>query len=124
MTSPLSGRRVLVVEDEMMIAMLIEDILADQGCRLVGPAIRVVDALRLLDAEWVEVALLDVNLNGEDTYPIAEELRRRNIPFVFATGYGAAGVKAGYGQFVTLQKPFEADDLTEALAGALATVAN
>lgn len=124
MTSPLSGRRVLVVEDEMMIAMLIEDILADQGCRLVGPAIRVVDALRLLDAESVEVALLDVNLNGEDTYPIAEELRRRNIPFVFATGYGAAGVKAGYGQFVTLQKPFEADDLTEALAGALATVAN
>ncbi len=118
--STLLGRRILVVEDEMMVAMLMEDILTELGCVVVGPAYRVVDALRLLAEVEIDAALLDVNLNGAESYPVAEELRRREVPFVFATGYGAAGIRPGCGQFATIQKPFEPMEVAEALRGALA----
>ncbi|PPD13571.1 MAG: hypothetical protein CTY25_14710 [Methylobacterium sp.] len=112
----LAGCRILVVEDEMMIAMLIEDILGDHGCRIVGPASRVAVALRLLAEEAVDIALLDVNLNGEDSYPIADELARRGIPYVFATGYGAGSVRLGYAPCAVLQKPFDPAELCACLA--------
>ena len=85
---PMSGKRILVVEDEVIVAMLLEDILADAGATVVGPAARVARALELLEAEPVDAALLDLNLAGEVTIPVAEELKRRGIPFAFATGYG------------------------------------
>src|SRR4051794_22900016 len=85
---PLSGRRVLVVEDEMIVAWLLQDMLADLGCAVVGPAARVSQALAMIDAEAIDAAVLDVNLNGQKSYPVADALAARGMPFVFSTGYG------------------------------------
>ncbi len=115
-----AGKRILVVEDEMIVAMLIEDILMDGGATVVGPAARVAKALDLLGTEEVDAALLDVNLAGENTMPVAEELRRRGIPFAFATGYGAAGLPDGFTGQPLLQKPFQEHDLNRVLAQVLA----
>jgi CheY-like chemotaxis protein len=116
----LSNRKVLVVEDEMMIAMLIEDMLDEFGCNLVGPATNVPRALELIGKEQVDVAVLDLNLDGKDTYAIADALRQKNVPFIFATGYGSIGMRPEYRDRAVLQKPFQAKDLEIALAGALA----
>jgi CheY-like chemotaxis protein len=115
----LSNRKVLVVEDEMMIAMLIEDMLDEFGCRLVGPATSVPRALELIASESIEVAILDLNLDGKDTYAIADALQRKNVPFIFATGYGSAGLRQEYENRPVLQKPFQQKDLEAALADAL-----
>ncbi|WP_354067034.1 response regulator [Bradyrhizobium sp. OAE829] len=115
-----SNRKVLVVEDEMMIAMLIEDMLDEFGCELVGPATNVPRALELIGKEIVDVAVLDLNLDGKDTYAIADALRQNNVPFIFATGYGSTGMRPEYGDRPVLQKPFQAKDLETALAEALA----
>jgi CheY-like chemotaxis protein len=115
----LSNLKVLVVEDEMMIAMLIEDMLDEFGCTLVGPATNVPRALELIGKEQVEVAVLDLNLDGTDTYAIADALHQKNVPFVFATGYGTTGLRQEYGNRPVLQKPFQARDLEAALAEAL-----
>jgi CheY-like chemotaxis protein len=116
----LSNRPVLVVEDEMMIAMLIEDMLDEFGCKLVGPATTVPRALDLIGKQQVEVAVLDLNLDGHDTYAIADALQQKNVPFIFATGYGSTGLRQEYGNRPILQKPFQARDLENALAEALA----
>jgi CheY-like chemotaxis protein len=116
----LSNRKVLVVEDEMMIAMLIEDMLDEFGCKLVGPATTVPRALDLIGKQQVEVAVLDLNLDGHDTYAIADALQQKNVPFIFATGYGSTGLRQEYGNRPILQKPFQARDLENALAEALA----
>src|SRR4051812_36415564 len=86
----LQGLRVLVVEDETLIAMMIEDLLADMGCIVVGAAATIAQALALLadPAFQIDGALLDVNLGGEKVFPVADALAQRAIPFVFATGYG------------------------------------
>ncbi|TNC74134.1 response regulator [Rubellimicrobium roseum] len=119
-TGGLQGKRILVVEDEVIVAMLIEDILTDMGATVVGPAGRVGKALDLLGAEDVDAALLDVNLAGEITTPVAEELRRRGIPFAFATGYGAGGLPEGFAAQPILQKPFQERDLGQIMAQVLA----
>jgi CheY-like chemotaxis protein len=115
----LSNRKVLVVEDEMMIAMLIEDMLDEFGCELVGPATSVPRALELIGKENVEIAILDLNLDGRDTYSIADALQQKNVPFIFATGYGSTGLRKEYGNRPVLQKPFQQKDLEIALAQAL-----
>jgi CheY-like chemotaxis protein len=107
MTSPLSGRRVLVVEDETMVAWLLEDMLADLGCTVVGPAARVNQALAMLDAEAIDAAVLDVNLNGQKSYPVADALAARGVPFVFSTGYNKDSLPNSYQSFPVLQKPFD-----------------
>jgi CheY-like chemotaxis protein len=114
-----AGKRVLVVEDEMIVAMLIEDILAELGAEVVGPATRNARALELLAEGPVDAAILDVNLGSETTLLTARELRARGIPFAFATGYGAAGVPAEFEGQPFLPKPFREADLREALARAL-----
>ena len=106
MNSPFSGRRVLVVEDEMIVAWLLEDMLADLGCAVVGPASSVEQALAMIDAEAIDVAVLDVNLNGQMSYPIADALATRGVPFVFSTGYDKDTLLDGYRIFPVLQKPF------------------
>ena len=111
--------KVLVVEDEMMIAMLIEDMLDEFGCKLVGPATNVPRALELIGKESIAVAVLDLNLDGKDTYAIADALQRKNVPFIFATGYGSTGLRQEYGNRPVLQKPFQARDLSTALTEAL-----
>lgn len=112
-------RRVLLVEDEMMVAMLVEDMLSDFGCEIVGPVGRIEEALAAAETGGVDVAILDVNLNGKETYPVADALAAKGIPFVFATGYGAAGLRDGYKEHPTLQKPFQQRELARVLASAL-----
>lgn len=108
-------RRVLVVEDEMMIAMMIEDMLAEIGCEVIGPANRIDAALALVDSD-IELALLDVNLAGEVVYPVADRLRARGVPVIFLTGYGNVGVDPRYRDCAVLAKPFELTGLQAALA--------
>jgi len=102
MNSPFSGRRVLVVEDEVLVAWLLEDMLADLGCAVVGPAVSVKQALAMIDAEAIDVAVLDVNLNGQLSYPIADALAARGVPFVFSTGYDKDRMLDGYKTFPVL----------------------
>lgn len=111
----LNGLRILLVEDEAMIAMLFEDMLADSGATVVGPASAVASALEVISREPIDGALLDVNLGGEQSFAVADALSLKNIPFVFVTGYGGAGVKDRYPDAPTLQKPFVTDDLRRAL---------
>jgi DNA-binding NtrC family response regulator len=119
--SPFSGRRVLLVEDEMMVVWLLEDMLAELGCAVVGPAASVGQALAMIDAEAIDVAMLDVNLNGEMSYPVADALAARGIPFVFSTGYHKDRLLERYRTFPALQKPFHLSELTDMLAKLLTT---
>lgn len=107
----LRGRRVLVVEDEMLVAMLIEDVLADLGCVLVGPIARVAQALDCIRNEALDCAFLDVNVAGESIYPVADALAGRGVPFAFLTGYGAQILPESYRSRPVLQKPFALEDL-------------
>ena len=115
----LRGTRVLVVEDEMLVAMMIEDMLEKFGCTVVGPASRVAAALVLIEAEDIDGAVLDVNLGGERVFPVAEMLRSRGIPFVFATGYNVDGLQPDFADSPAIQKPFRADQFRRILASAL-----
>jgi CheY-like chemotaxis protein len=115
----LVGRRVLVVEDESMVTMLIQDMLADMGCEVVGSASRLSDAVEKATSLSFDVAILDVNLNGERTFQIADMLTERGVGFVFATGYGATSVPASFDRVPVLQKPFHQEDLERALRAAL-----
>lgn len=114
----LEGRRILVVEDESMIWMLIEDGLSEEGCQVVGPAARLDDALRAAASETLDAALLDVNLGGQPAYPVADILAERGIPFAFLTGYGEAGLNEAYRHRPVLKKPFTLNKLV-ALAASL-----
>jgi CheY-like chemotaxis protein len=118
---PLQGVRVLLVEDEALVAMLMEDMLADQGCSVVATAPRLEEALAHVQdlALEFDVAVLDLNLAGETTFAVASALEKRNIPFAFATGYGAGGLPVEWRGRPTLQKPFTAGDVAAALNKAL-----
>jgi DNA-binding response OmpR family regulator len=115
----LSGVRVLVIEDEMMVSMLLEDMLSDIGYTPVGPATRMERALKMIENAQFDVAILDVNLNGDETYPIADALTARAKPFVFASGYGANRLREEYRSIPSLQKPFQQQELERTLAAAL-----
>jgi CheY-like chemotaxis protein len=99
---------ILVVDDEAMIAMFLEDMLVDLGCRVVGPAGAVAAAMALIDTDGhiLDGALLDVNLRGELVYPVADALARRDVPFVFVTGYPEHGIDTRYSGVTHLGKPF------------------
>jgi CheY-like chemotaxis protein len=114
----LEGKRILVVEDEAMVAMLIEDMLAGLGCEVVGPAMRLDHALRLAETGAIDAAVLDINLGGERSDPVADILERRRVPILFVTGYGRSG-RAGRNDRV-LQKPYREAELADALRAALA----
>ena len=111
--------RVLVVEDEMMVAMLIEDMLDELGCSVVGPCAHIDEALKAARELEFDAALLDFNLNGKNTYPVAWTLRERNIPFLFATGYGSSILNSNFMGIPLLQKPFQRRDLEWALQRAV-----
>ena len=111
----LNGLRVLVVEDEMMVSMLIEDMLSDMGCTVVGPASRLDEATELARAGGIDCAVLDVNLGGQPIFPVADLLRERGCPFAFATGYGDAGLREADRGTPVLQKPFREGDLARVL---------
>ncbi|HEV2558340.1 MAG TPA: response regulator [Microvirga sp.] len=114
----LQGVRVLVVEDEAAISLLLEDMLLDFGCEVIGPAARLSAALDAVGRESIDLAILDVNVAGEPIYPVAEALAERGVPFVFSTGYGSAGIKDVYRDRPVLQKPFAQHDLKQKLVSA------
>ena len=111
----LQGVRVLVVEDEAAISLLLEDMLLDFGCEVIGPAARLAAALDVVGRETIDLAILDVNVAGEPIYPVAEALAQQGVPFVFSTGYGSAGIKDVYRDRPVLQKPFAQHDLKQKL---------
>jgi|tagenome__1003787_1003787.scaffolds.fasta_scaffold19899409_2 CheY-like chemotaxis protein len=115
----MNGLRVLVVEDEAAISLLLEDMLLDLGCDVVGPAARLGTALELAQGEALDVAILDVNVAGEPIYPVAAALVERKVPFIFSTGYGSAGIKDLYRDRPVMQKPFAQRDLRQNLLQAL-----
>jgi CheY-like chemotaxis protein len=113
-TTPLRGLKVFVVEDESLVAMQLEDMLLDFGCDLVGIAMRVGRAMEMLaTAETLDLAILDVNIGGDKVYPVAEALRTRGVPIIFATGYGRAGVEPDWQSYEILQKPYTAQEVAE-----------
>ncbi len=119
-TSKMTGqapakRRVLVVEDEMLIGMLLEDMLTDLGHEVAAIVPRLKDALAAVERESYDLAILDVHLHGESAFPVAEALIAKGVPFVFATGYGERGLPETYRGRPVLQKPFAKDDLERIL---------
>ena len=111
----LTGRRILVVEDEALVAMLVEDALQDAGATIIGPVATVAEALALLEREMPDAAVLDLNLAGETSTPVADVLAARQVPFVVATGYGAEGLPSAHADAPVLAKPYDPDELTAAL---------
>jgi CheY-like chemotaxis protein len=113
------GKRVLVVEDELMIRMLLEDMLTELGFTVAAEASRIDEALNAAKTAEIDIAVLDVNLSGQTTGPVAEALAARGKPFVFATGYGAQGLPEAFRNRPTLKKPFQLEGLKQALEAAL-----
>lgn len=112
--SGFNGLRVLVVEDEPVVAMYLEDMLQALGCEIVGPASRLADGLALTAGGGFDVAILDINLGGERSTPIAEALQAGSVPFAFASGYGAP--PEGFGDEVPmLEKPYREAEVAEIL---------
>ena len=116
----LCGCRVLVVEDEVLVAWMLEEMLAELECMVVGPAVRVSQALAMVGTEAIDLAILDVNLNGEKSYAVADALAARRVPYVFSTGYAADSMPDKYRSSLILQKPYSQSDLSAALTRLLA----
>ena len=114
-TPSLAGRRILVVEDEALVAIALEDMLLELGCLVVGPALRLQPALELAAAEQLDGAVLDINLGDERSFPVAEILRGRTVPFLFASGYGGSGLEPPFHEAPVLSKPYCLSALEEAL---------
>jgi CheY-like chemotaxis protein len=115
--------RILVVEDEMMVAMVAQAMLESLGHTVIGPAMRLEEALEMAQSADIDFGMLDVNLGRDKSFPAAAALRKRGIPFFFATGYGLEGIVPEYRNELVLQKPFQIADLEGAVAS-LATSAN
>ncbi len=119
----LSSLKVLVVEDEALVSMLVEDMLTDLGCTVDGPAAEIEEALKLASSADIDAALLDVNLGGRPIFPVADALRARGVPYAFASGYGEAGISEDHRGSAVLQKPFREADLRRVLEGLVAQTA-
>ena len=112
----LENRRVLVVEDEYFIADDIANALRKLGAEVVGPVPDRRRALARLASERIDLAVLDINLRGDLIYPLADALRERHVPFVFATGYDCRAIQSGYEDIPRWEKPFDHDKLARSLA--------
>ena len=119
MTSVLTGKRILVVEDEVIVSIMLEDMLNELGATVVGPARTLSEALAMATTERIDAAVLDVNLRGEKIDAVAEVLQQRGVRFLFATGYGQGTGMVPAGAPV-IDKPYTKDALARALAGCLA----
>jgi CheY-like chemotaxis protein len=117
--SRFAGVRVLIIEDETLIALLLEDMLTDLGCTIVGSASTVESAMEMLERAPPGVAVLDINLGGQKSYAVAEALANRGVPFVFSTGYADGRLETPWQSRPVLQKPFGQEQLAEALEAAL-----
>jgi DNA-binding response OmpR family regulator len=115
--SELAGTRVLLIEDEMLVAMLLEDALAELGCEVVGPIAAIDTARQAIERERFDCALVDINLRGRPAYPLADLLDARGVPFGFVTGYDASGVDREFIRRPILSKPFSTRQLRTVLVG-------
>lgn len=117
----LNGARVLIVEDETLVAMLVEDLLDELGCKVAATFSRVGQAQEFLagKTDGIDAAILDVNIAGEDVYTVAAALRDRRIPFVFVTGYGPGGVREEWRDRGVVQKPIQQSELAQILHTAI-----
>jgi CheY-like chemotaxis protein len=118
MDKSLSGRRILVVEDEMLNLAMLEDILTEAGCESVAAA-TIDQAIAMIDERVFDAALLDIKLKGKHAYCVADALAARGVPFVFVTGNSARDIEGSYRDRPLLRKPFKEEKLVEALAGIL-----
>ena len=116
----LVGARILVVEDEMLVSLLIEDALTESGCLIVGPYDRIPAALDAARTLAIDAALLDVNLAGAKVYPVAEVLSARRIPFLLLSGYGPAAVPVDRAWWPVCSKPFRTEEMIAMLAEQIA----
>lgn len=117
-----AGLSVFVVEDEALVALNLEDMLLELGCTVVGPAMRLDRAHRMVDDGLAaDAAILDVNIAGEMVHDLARRLAEQGLPLVFATGYGLAGLATEFQDFPVLQKPYTADDVAQGLVRAMKT---
>ncbi len=107
--------KVLVVDDEPLIAMMLSDWLAEQGVEIAGPAHSVAQAMSLLDQTSIDAAVLDVSLGDEDCYAVADVLASRGIPFAFATGHSSASVAERFRDIATVTKPFDFEIVRQAV---------
>ena len=114
MTSAAGKLSILIAEDEMLVAMMLEDQLESHGYTVIKAA-RLRRGVELAESESIDVALLDINLAGEESFPIAAVLRRRGIPFVFSSGYGSDGLSEDWRSEKMLQKPYDSKQLMAAL---------
>ena len=114
-TDSLDGCRVLIVEDEALVSMLLEDILDDLGCKVAGTAASVAKAMEIIQANELDCAVVDMNLGGENSRPVAEALAAKGVPFIIVSGYGEGGVRQDYPSAVVVGKPFQSEDLRRAL---------
>jgi CheY-like chemotaxis protein len=118
MARSLEGVRVLVVEDDFLVSLLLDDLLTAAGCKVLGPVARLAEALDAAAKERFDAAVLDINLAGEQVYPVADVLAGRRLPFVFVSGYGDA-IPHEYADHPKLGKPFTKEQLRRALAAVM-----
>jgi two-component SAPR family response regulator len=102
-----SGNRVLLVEDEILVAMMMKDILTELGFTVIGPFSRLADAMVAAVHDEIDAGIIDINLGGEFVYPVADVLAARQIPFVFVTGYGVESVDGRFGYVPIIKKPVQ-----------------
>lgn len=117
MNPELDGWRILVVEDDYLVASLIQDVLEAAGCIVSGPIPRLPQAVGAAETDVCDAAVLDVNLGGKQVFPVAAVLSRRHIPFAFVTGYGAAALPDEHHDRPMIRKPFRNDELLSVVAG-------
>ena len=118
------GRRVLVVEDEMTIALMIEEMLHDLGAQVIGPESRLDAALRLAGEAPIDAAILDVNIRGGNSYPVADILAERGIPFIFCSGYNEWALEERHRDRPRLMKPYSLKELEDQLIKLLGALSN
>lgn len=112
-----AGRCILVVEDEYFIADDLIRLLRSEGAEIVGPLSEVGEGVRVAgSARRIDAAVLDINLHGDAAYPVADALRERGVPFVFATGYADGLIPAAYGEVPRIEKPYDSQVLARTLA--------
>lgn len=118
------GRRVLVVEDEMTIAVMVEEMLLDLGAEVIGPESRLDAALRLASEASLDAAILDVNIRGGNSYPVADILAKRGIPFIFCSGYNDWALEERHRDRPRLMKPYSLKELEDQVSKLLGALSN
>jgi CheY-like chemotaxis protein len=119
MDKSLSGRRILVVEDEMLNLSMLEDILTEAGCESVAAAATIDQAIAVIDERIFDAALLDIKLKGKHSFAVADALAVRGVPFIFVTGASVPDIEHGYRDRPVLRKPFKEEKLIKALTDLL-----